>query len=97
MEESKSFMMGLAGLGISIFPVLLGWMPIWVVFGAFIFAGLLYNTKFFATGISGGFSAGTFTFLGWIPSFYYFTALVLGVVFLAVKIAAMYVNTGQNK
>lgn len=97
MEESKSFLMGIAGLGVSLFPILLGWMPVWVVFGAFIIAGLLYNSKFFATGIGGAFGAGTFTFLGWIPSVAYFTAIVLGTVFLAVRVASLYVNTGQNK
>lgn len=94
MSEQTSFIMGIAGIGVSFIIALLGWMPAWVLFGVFIIAGMLYNTKFFATGIAGGFSAGVFASFGWIPLYAYFTALVLGTVFLAVKLASQYVNSG---
>lgn len=97
MSENTSFIMGIAGFGISFFMVLMGWLPLWILFGVFILGGLLYNTKFFATGISGGFVSGVFAFLGWLPLFAYFTSIVLAALLLAVKLSGMYVNTGQNK
>lgn len=97
MSENTSFIMGVAGIGVSFIIAIMGWMPLWIMFGVLILAGMLYNTKFFATGIAGGFSSGVFASLGWIPLVAYFTAVVLGTVFLAVKVAGMYVNTGQNK
>ena len=97
MGENTSFLMGIAGIGVSFIIALMGWMPYWIIFGVLICAGMLYDTKFFATGIAGGFSSGVFASFGWIPLAAYFTAIVLGTVFLGVKVAAMYVNTGAGK
>lgn len=97
MAESESFVIGIMGIAASLFTVIMGWLPAWILFGVFIIGGLLYGTKFFATGITGGFGSGVFAALGWFPYWGYFTAIVLATVFLAVKVAGMYVNTGQNK
>ena len=93
-QGSNSFLMGVAGIGASILLSLMGWMPLWVMFGVLVIAGCLYNTAFFATGIFGGFAAGTFAAMDWLPKWIYFTAIVLGALFLAVQIAGKYVNTG---
>lgn len=97
MAENESFVIGIMGIAASLFTVIMGWLPAWILFGVFIIAGTLYGTKFFATGITGGFGSGIFAALGLFPLWAYFTSIVLATVFLAVKIAGMYVNTGQNK
>jgi len=97
MSESTSFIMGMTGIGVSIFTIVLGWMPWWIVFGVLIYAGALYGTSFFATGIAGGFASGVFASMGWLPLVAYFTPIVLGALFLAVKVAGKYVNTGVNE
>lgn len=96
MSESTSFIMGAGGIGASLFMVLMGWAPWWLIFGTLIYAGALYNTKFFATGIAGGFASGVFAIIGWLPLLAYFTPVVLGTLFLAVRIADKYVNTGAT-
>jgi len=94
MGESSSFIMGAAGIGTSIIISLLGWAPIWILFGVIVIAGCLYNTKFFATGVAGGFAAGVFAAMDWLPRWIYFTVIILGALFLAVQVAGKYVNTG---
>jgi hypothetical protein len=91
-QEGISFLMGVSAIGGSLFVVLLGWLPLWILFGVFIIAGLMYNSKFFATAIVGGFASGTFTAVGWLPAFAYFTAVVLATVLLATRIADKYLN-----
>ncbi len=93
-SESKSFLMGIAGIGASIFMSILGWLPLWVMFGVLVVAGCLYSTQFFATGIVGAFASGVFAAMDWLPRWIYFTAIVLGALFLAVQVAGKYVNTG---
>lgn len=95
--ENTSFIIGAMGIGISIIFVVMGWLPIWILFGVLVIAALLYNSKFFATGITGGFGTGVFASMGWFPLWGYFSAVVLATVLLAVKVAGMYINTGQNK
>jgi len=94
MSESTSFIMGAGGIGASIFMVIMGWAPWWLFFGTLIYAAVLYETKFFATGIAGGFASGVFAIIGWLPLMAYFTPVVLATLFLAIKIAGKYVNTG---
>jgi hypothetical protein len=97
MAEETSFLMGACAIGVSFFFAMMGWISPWILFGVLIFAAVLYETKFFATGAITGFSSGVFTAIGWLTPWIYFSAVVLGVVFLAVKVAGQYVNTGQNK
>jgi len=92
--QSKSFLMGISGIGASAIISLMGWLPLWVLFGVLVIAACLYNTAFFATGIVGGFATGVFAAMDWLPKWIYFTAIVLGALFLAVQIAGKYVNTG---
>lgn len=96
IASSKSFLMGIAGIGTSIFMSLLGWLPLWVMFGVLVIAGCLYNSEFFATGIVGGFASGVFAAMNWIPTWIYFTAIVLGALFLAVNVANKYVGSGTQ-
>ena len=97
MGESTSFVIGAAGIGVSFFTVIIGWLPIWILFGSLILAAVLYDTKFFATGITGGFGAGVFASIGWLPLYAYFTPIVMAAVFLAVKVAGKYVNIGGTQ
>lgn len=94
LPESNSFLMGIAGIGAAVLISLIGWLPLWVIFGVLVVAGCLYGSKFFATGIIGGFASGIFAAMDWLPRWIYFTAIVLGALFLAVQIAGKYVNTG---
>ena len=97
MGESQSFVIGATGIGISLITVLMGWLPSWILFGSLIIASALYGTKFFATGIAGGFSSGVFTSMGWLSSWVYFTVIVLATVFLASKVASQYLNIGGTQ
>lgn len=97
MGESKSFVIGATGIGVSFFTVVIGWMPVWILFGVLIIGAVLYETKFFATGITGGFGAGVFASIGWLPLYAYFTPIVLAAVFLAVRVAGKYVNIGGTQ
>ncbi len=94
MGESNSFIIGATGIGASLIFALLGWMPLYILFGVLCAAGALYNSKFFASGIAGMFSVGVFSAIGWIPSIFYFTVVILVFLFLAQKMAGMYFNTG---
>jgi len=94
MGENSSFIMGAAGIGTAIVISVLGWAPLWILFGVLVIAGCLYNSKFFATGIAGGFAGGVFAALDWLPRWIYFTAIILMALFLAVQVAGKYVNTG---
>ncbi len=94
MGENTSFIMGITGIGVATIISILGWAPLWILFGVLVIAGCLYSSKFFATGIAGGFAAGTFAALDWLPLWIYFTGIILGTLFLAVKMAGKYVNTG---
>jgi hypothetical protein len=94
MAEGKSFVIGIVGILASLFFVVMGWMPEWVLFGVLIIASVLYETKFFATGIVGGFSVSVFTSIGWLPAWVYFTSVVIATVMLSVKMADKYINTG---
>lgn len=94
MSENTSFLMGIAGIGASVIISILGWAPLWILFGVLIVAGLLWNSAYFATGIGGAFASGTFAALDMLPKWIYFTALVLAALFLAVRIATKYVNVG---
>lgn len=95
MGESQSFIIGATGIGVSFFVVIMGWLPSYILFGSFILAAVLYGSKFFATGIAGGFGAGVFSALGWIPNWIYFTVVVIATVFLATRVAAKYINIGE--
>lgn len=97
MGEGTSFMMGIAGIFASFIMVLMGFLPAYILFGTLVIAGVLYGTQFFATGIIGGFAAGVFTALGVLPTYAYFTPIVLAILFLAARVADMYVNTGVSK
>jgi len=94
MAEQTSFLIGIAGIGTATLISLIGWLPLWVMFGVLIIAATLYNTNFFSTGIAGGFASGTFAAMDWLPRWIYFTAIVLCALFLAIQIAGKYVNTG---
>jgi len=94
MAENTSFIMGMAGIGAAVLISLIGWMPLWILFGVLVIAANLYETKYFATGIMGGFASGTFAAMDWLPRWLYFTAIVMSALFLAIKIAGKYVNTG---
>jgi hypothetical protein len=94
MAEGNSFIMGIAGIGMSFILTLLGWIPLWAIFAVLVYAAILYTTKFFATGIAGMFAVGVFTSLGWIEPIAYFSAVILGILFLAVKIASKYTTGG---
>lgn len=94
MAENTSFLIGIAGISTAVIISVMGWLPLWVLFGTLVIGGCLYSTKFFATSIAGGFSAGVFASMDWLPKWIYFTAIVLGGLFLAVQVAGKYVNTG---
>jgi hypothetical protein len=94
---ATSFIMGAGGIGASFFMVLMGWAPWWLLFGTLVYAAVLYESTLFATGIVGGFASGVFAIIGWLPLLAYFTPLIVATVFLAVKVASKYVNTGATQ
>lgn len=94
MPQSNSFLMGIAGIGTATIISLMGWLPLWILFGVLVIAATLYNSEFFATGIVGGFASGVFAAMNWLPKWLYFTAIVLIALFLAIKIAGKYTSGG---
>lgn len=97
MAENTSFLMGIAGIMAAILFSMLGWLPIYILFGTFVIAGCLYGSQFFATGIIGGFASGIFAAMDWMPIWIYFTAVIIMTLFLAIRVAAKYVNTAGEQ
>lgn len=96
-DLGNSIVVGWMGILAAFFMVVIGWLPGWILFGVIVVGALLQDSKYFATGIIGTASTGAFVFIGWAPSWVFFSIIILATLLLAVRLAGMYVNTGQNK